>query len=174
MELHRIMIIGGAGAGKSTLARQIGERLSLPVIHLDAVFWQPGWVEPDRDTFNENVRRIIEDESWVIEGNYSATWPERAARADLIVFLDVSTGRRIYRAIHRSLTNYGKTRQDMAPGCVEKFDPAFIKWVADYRWRGRPKTLRLLEDPVVADKAFTLRNKDDVSNFLATLDRLGQ
>ncbi len=42
--MRRILLIGSGGAGKSTLASQMGERLGLPVIHLDAVYWQPGWV----------------------------------------------------------------------------------------------------------------------------------
>lgn len=166
--LRRIMIIGGAASGKSTLARQLGECLHLPVTHLDAVFWQPGWVEPERDPFNAKVREIIAREDWVIEGNYSATWPERAARADLILFLDVPTATRVMRAVRRSLGNLGKPRPDMAPGCVEKFDPAFIKWVAGYRWGGRAKALSLISDPQFRDKSRHLRRRD-IPGFL---DRL--
>jgi adenylate kinase family enzyme len=34
------MIIGSGGAGKSTLARQLGDLLSIEIIHLDAEFWK--------------------------------------------------------------------------------------------------------------------------------------
>jgi len=44
--MERVMIIGCAGAGKSTLARKLGAITGLPVIHLDREHWRPGWVEP--------------------------------------------------------------------------------------------------------------------------------
>ena len=47
--MQRIAIVGPAGSGKSTLARQLGDVLDLPVVHLDALFWQPGWREPSRE-----------------------------------------------------------------------------------------------------------------------------
>lgn len=46
--MERILVLGPCGAGKSTLAAQLGKRLDLPVIHLDSEYWRPGWVEPHR------------------------------------------------------------------------------------------------------------------------------
>ena len=42
--MKKIMIIGCGGAGKSPLARELGEILPLDVYHLDAPFWKPNWV----------------------------------------------------------------------------------------------------------------------------------
>ncbi len=39
-------MLGNCGSGKSTLARQLGAGLGLDVVHLDALYWRPGWVEP--------------------------------------------------------------------------------------------------------------------------------
>ncbi len=47
--MKRLAIVGCAGAGKSTLARLLGQILGLPVFHLDALFWRPGWVETPLD-----------------------------------------------------------------------------------------------------------------------------
>ena len=38
--MQRVAIIGTGGAGKSTLARRMGERLGIEVLRLDHVFWQ--------------------------------------------------------------------------------------------------------------------------------------
>lgn len=41
----RIMIIRSGGAGKSTLARSLGEKLNIRVIHLDTLLWKPNWYQ---------------------------------------------------------------------------------------------------------------------------------
>ena len=88
--MERIVIIGCGGAGKSTLARQLGEKLDLPVVHLDGIFWLPGWVEMDRDEFDRRVREEMAKEIWIIDGNYNRTMPERIARCDTVIYLDFS------------------------------------------------------------------------------------
>jgi adenylate kinase family enzyme len=52
----RILILGASGTGKSTLARRIGESLGLPVVHLDAINWNPGWVQTEAERFRQKVK----------------------------------------------------------------------------------------------------------------------
>lgn len=69
----RIAIIGYSGSGKSTLAAQLGQSYGVPVLHLDSVHWLPGWVERAREEEKALVRAFLDqNESWVIDGNYSA------------------------------------------------------------------------------------------------------
>ena len=42
LEVERVAILGCIGAGKSTLARNLGAARTLPVIHLDRYWWQDG------------------------------------------------------------------------------------------------------------------------------------
>lgn len=87
--MQRIVILGNAGSGKSTLARQIGARLGTSVVHLDTLFWEAGWVEPDAETFRSRVRDAVSGQAWVCEGNYSRrTFDLRLPRADLVIWLD--------------------------------------------------------------------------------------
>jgi adenylate kinase family enzyme len=69
--MQRIVILGNAGSGKSTLARAIGERLGLPVVHLDTLFWEPNWVETDAEQFRTRVREAV---AWT-PGCVKATTP---------------------------------------------------------------------------------------------------
>ena len=41
---RKILILGNGGAGKSTFAADMGRAFSLPVVHLDRLWWLPGWV----------------------------------------------------------------------------------------------------------------------------------
>lgn len=58
--MRRVLIIGSSGAGKSTLARELEPILGLPVIHLDAVFWQPGWREMPKDAWKARVAELVQ------------------------------------------------------------------------------------------------------------------
>src|SRR5687767_8178275 len=84
----RVMIVGNGGAGKSTLARALGERTGLPVVHLDALYWQPGWVEPPREEWRATQRQQLAGSDWIADGNYGGTMEERLRLADAVVLLD--------------------------------------------------------------------------------------
>ena len=50
--MRRILVIGCCGAGKSVFSRKLGEKLGLPVVPLDRLFWLPGWRERPREEFD--------------------------------------------------------------------------------------------------------------------------
>ena len=54
---RRIVIWGVTGSGKTTLARELAERLGVPHIQLDAIFWKPNWVETPDEEFRAKVQR---------------------------------------------------------------------------------------------------------------------
>src|SRR5262249_2729981 len=83
--MRRIMIIGGPGTGKSTLARHVGERLGLPVVHLDRHYWSPGWVAPEAAEWRRRVAELAGAEAWVMDGNYSATFDLRLPHAQALI-----------------------------------------------------------------------------------------
>lgn len=47
------------GAGKSTIALRLGERLDYPVIHLDEHFWKPGWEMPSMEEWIDTQRELV-------------------------------------------------------------------------------------------------------------------
>ena len=145
--MRRVMIVGGSGSGKSTLAREIGARAGLPVVHMDALFWEPGWVEADEQVFKQRVARAVAGDAWVMDGNYSRTWPSRLDRADTVIFLDLPTRLRVWRVVQRTIQNYGRGRPDLGEDCPERFDMGFLfGWVMGYRRRARHKALSLMAD----------------------------
>ena len=86
--MSRIVVLGCAGSGKTTLARRLGERTGAPVISLDAI-WQPHWTEDDVADFRILMKQAHAGESWISDGNFAvATFDIRLPRADLVVWLD--------------------------------------------------------------------------------------
>lgn len=165
-DLKRIMIVGGPGSGKSTLARLIGDRTGLPVFHIDHCFWKPGWEARPRDRANALIREIHGKPEWVFEGNRSALIPERAARADLMIFLDLPLGLRLWRVFRRTIRHWGQSRPDMTPGCPERFSWDFIWWIVSTARRNRQVPLAILADPPAGLQTAHLRSPAAVRRFL--------
>jgi adenylate kinase family enzyme len=165
--MQRILVIGCGGAGKSTLAREMGPRLDLPVIHLDKEFWRAGWVEPEPAVWRAQVEALIAREAWVMDGNYSNTLSLRLARAQAVVWLDLP--RHIYfpRVVWRIAKGYGRVRPDHPAGCPEQLDLNFLfKWVWTYPTRSRPKTLALLEAARDKVRVIALKTPREVRAFV--------
>jgi adenylate kinase family enzyme len=95
----------------------------------------------------------------------------RALRADMLIFLDISTMRRLWRVLKRTVIHYGRSRPDMAEGCVERFDWDFLKWVAGYRKNGRLRALSFLKKAPQHLSKHHLRSPYDVKRFLAQMAR---
>lgn len=144
--------------------------MGLPVVHMDQLFWEPGWTMAPEELFLSRVRAAIDADEWVMDGNYSRTWPDRLARADTVIFLDLSTPRRLWRVIRRIAKSYGRVRFDMAKGCPEHLDFDFLtKWVAQYHRRSRPSALGLMtpDGPAAGLTQIHLHGPRAVHRFLA-------
>lgn len=169
---RRILIIGCAGAGKSTFAVALGRKLDLPVIHLDAIYWQPGWQAPPAEAWAQTVRALLQRDRWVMDGNYGGTLAERIQACDTVVFLVFSRWLCLYRVFKRSIAGYGRVRPDQGAECPERFPTgAFLWWIWTYPHRRTPKILALLHDVEGEKAVFVLRSPSEATRFLAAIDR---
>ena len=160
-------MIGSGGAGKSTLARRLGERLGLEVIHLDRIFWRPGLVETPKDEWRRTVEGLCAREAWVMDGNYGGTLEVRLAACDAVVFLDMPRAVCMWRVLKRAVKYRNSTRPDMAEGCREKVDLEFLQWVWTYPARRRAKLLARLAELEGDKRVVRLRSDAEVERFLA-------
>ena len=137
--MQRVLIIGSSGAGKSTLAAALAKKTGLPLIHLDAEYWNPGWVPTPDEAWHAKVKELAARDSWIMEGNYSGTFSVRIPRADTIILTTRPRWLCLLRAILRSIRYYGHTRPDMSEGCPERFDLDFYKWVWNFPIRTKAR-----------------------------------
>lgn len=139
---RRILVAGVSGVGKTTLAARIGGVLGIPHTELDALHHGPGWVP--RPEFPDDVRALAARDEWVTEWQYGSVRPLLAARADLVVWLDLPffsttlprvTARTLRRRLRREVLWNG----NIEPPLVTIFrDPEHIvRWA----WTTRRKYL---------------------------------
>lgn len=169
--MKRIIIIGSAGAGKSTLTRRLSHILNVPIIHLDRYYWQPNWVATPNEEWDQRVIQFTYEDSWIMDGNYSRTLDLRLERADTVIFLDLPRLLCLYRIIKRRLQYNGRTRPDLNEQCPEKLDWAFIGWVWNYKHRSRPHLVKKLDALKSEKQIYWVKTRKEAAQFLERMAR---
>lgn len=162
--MRRVLIIGPCGAGKSTLSAQLGQKLNLPVFHMDKLNWNPGWVESSKDEIRERLSGIVATERWLIDGNYGGTLTPRLERADTVVYLDFPIRLCVSRLLRRIWTYRGRTRPDMTEGCPERFDLEFLIYLM--RWNSGPRVRTEQKLKGHEDKVIRLRSPHELQRWM--------
>ena len=144
--MERVMIIGCGGAGKSTLARKLGEKTGLPVVHLDQIFWEPGnWQHLEREEFNKRLETELRKPRWILDGNFHRTVEQRLEACDTVIYLDYPRLVCLKNWLGRVIQNWGHSRADMGEGCAEWLDPEFAAWIWNFNKKYRKHYYGLLE-----------------------------
>lgn len=160
--MRKVLVIGSSGAGKSVFAARLARRTGLPLIHLDAIYWKPGWVPTPRDEWTRTVDDLLARDAWIMDGNYAGTLDRRLAACDTAVFLDFPRALCLWRAIERRVVHRGRSRPDMTPGNRERLTWEFV--------RSRlPGVLAKLGALRPDQRAVILRSDGDAERFLRTL-----
>ena len=167
--MRRIAVIGCSGAGKSTFARHLGAALGRPVIHLDYLYWQPGWKKPDRPQWIERNRELVAQEEWIIDGNYGSTLDIRLEAADTVVYLDAPRWRCVWGFLYRCYFDRG--HPDLPTGCPEPLLPRkdmrdHIRYLWNYPNDQRPRTLEKLKRLRQNKRVVLLKSRRDADRFL--------
>ena len=169
--MNRIVILGSSGSGKTTLSKILHEKLNIPYLHLDSIYWAKDWATIDKNVFNQRVRSFIKNHSrFVIDGNYTnfPNFIERIKRADTIIILDYPLSKNLKGIIEREQRYKHRYRSDMATGCIEDIDQEFLSYV--YHFKDKQNRMRAMIDQYRGQKyILRFKSRDDLMRWTAQL-----
>jgi adenylate kinase family enzyme len=141
--MQRILVMGSSGSGKSTFALRLSALTGIPIVSLDALFWQPGWKPSEAAAFGERAAAATRQPRWIMDGNFisDGAGPLRRQLADAVIWFDLPRLTCMIGILTRIARSYGQVRPEMAEGCPEKIDLEFFHYVWTYRDKQRPKLL---------------------------------
>ena len=162
--------MGFSGSGKSTLARQLSEYYDIPLLYLDCVNFEENWALRDREECRKMVKAFMQNESWVIDGNYREMYQaERLEQADKIIILQYNRFVCMKGAFKRKHDYKGKVRESMADGCMERMDLWFFTWIIFKQYSIiRKKRFKSIKKKY-PDKAVILKSRKQLNAYLQNL-----
>ena len=164
---NKIAIVGGSGTGKTTLSNILSEIYNIPATHIDGIHHLPNWQIRDKSERDKIILDIVSTERWIIDGTYHATLKQRFENADLIIWLDYSTFAQLKGVIQRFLQNPGKEREEI-PGCKERLNLKFLKYVLTYRRKKRYQIVDNLKD-IDTNKILIFKNRKSLNKWINNL-----
>ncbi len=170
--MARIVVIGNAAGGKSTLARHLARRRALPLVEVDRLLWKPGWqITPEADYAHEHAA-IVAREEWVIDGlGRQDSIAERLARSTEIVLIDMPLWMHFWLAAERQRA-WAQGRLDEPPAGTAEMPPTRelfrTMWEVDQTWL--PDIRSMCAEAELEGKAVTrLGSVEEIDAFARTL-----
>lgn len=166
--MKKIIVIGCAGSGKSYFASRLSKIINIKKYHLDCYFWKENWQKMPDEEFVKIVDKIMEEDCWIIDGNYSKTMERRMIKADTIFFLDMPTE----LCLESERKRRGSKREDLPDYLIEPLeeDKEFIEFIRNYNINRRPIVLSLLEK--YKDKNIIIfTSRDQVDEYLNAFEK---
>jgi adenylate kinase family enzyme len=178
---RRILVWGPSGSGKTTLARELGRRLGLPVVELDALYHdKPDWHDATQDELRAKVEAALTEhtDGWVFDGNYATAREVLLPLAETVIWLRLPWRevypRLLWRTTSRMFTRellWGTNRESFRLSFFDK--ESILLWgITNWRPHVR-KTLLALETTPHSARVLVLRSPRQVSGWLRRVGEVG-
>ena len=163
--MKKVIVIGCPGSGKSTFSRALHEKTGIPLHHLDMMFWNADRTTVEKSVFLERLHSAMEQDEWIIDGNYGSTIEMRLAACDTAFFLDYPAE----VCLEGVRARRGKPRSDMPWYETDEEDEEFIGFIKSYNEESRPRVMELLERYAHKD-IHIFKNREEKDAFLSRLE----
>lgn len=164
--MEKIIVIGCPGSGKSVFSRALHEIISIPLYHLDLLYWKEDKTTVTKEIFLGKLENILKTKKWIIDGNYGSTMKMRIQECDTVFFLDYP----VEVCLDGIRERKGKARPDMPWIEDEESDPEFISFIKNYKKESRPKVINLLRQ--YSEKNITIfKSRSEADSYLNNLEK---
>ena len=159
---QKAIIIGCPGAGKSTFARKLSDKMHLSLYYLDMLWHKPDRTTVDRNIFDEKLKEIVLKEKWIIDGNYGRTLEMRIQWCEAIFLLDFP----VEECLAGAKSRIGKQHVDM-PWIETQFDEEFKQWIMDFPKNELPIIYELLDRYKGEKSIYVFHSRADIEDYLS-------
>lgn len=174
--MKKIIVVGVTGSGKSTLAKKLSEKLNIPYIQLDLLFWKANWQESSDEEFFQKISNVVNQDTWIIDGNYNRTNHLTWKDADTIIWINLPFWLTLYQNVTRSFKR-AITQEELwaGTGNRESFRKMFSKesivlWLLKtFVQQNNRYELRLNNPNYSHIKFYRLKSRREIAQFLNQL-----
>lgn len=167
---RRILVVGCSGGGKSTLSQKLARHFDLTYISIDRdILWLPGWRQRDRAEQRQRIAVRIAADRWVMDGTGPSTFDLRVPRSDVVIWVRMPRLLCVWGVLTRWLKYFGRTRPEMAPGCIEKVDREFLEFIWTFEQKFSPRIVAGLAEHGPEVPVLQLKSRRQMSQLLDLL-----
>ena len=159
--MKRIIVIGCPGAGKTTFAEKLKDKIGLPLFYLDAIWHRPDRTHISREEYDARLTEILALDSWIIDGNYSRTIESRISACDTVFLFDLPAEVCLEGAISR----LGKERYDL-PWIDTVLDPKLKKEIEEFGDKNLPTIYALIDKYKNGKTVVVFKSREESDAFL--------
>ncbi len=138
--MERVIVIGSPGSGKSSFARKLHTETGIPLYYLDMLWHKPDRTTVSQEEFDARLQVILDQDSWIMDGNYQRTLEKRLRVCDTVFLMDIPTETCIAGVEAR----IGRKREDM-PWVETELDEEFRQYIMEFSQARLPQIYALLE-----------------------------
>ena len=164
--MKKIIVIGCPGSGKSTFSWSLHQITGIPLFHLDLMYWNADRTTVEKSVFHERLKDAMQNDRWIIDGNYASTMEMRMEACDTVIFLDYPLDVCLSGIEERR----GKPRSDMPWIEPEEVDEEFLAFIKRYNTENRPKVMALLKK-YNRKNLFVFKSRGEADAFLKEIGK---
>ena len=162
--MHKIIVIGCPGSGKTTFSKKLEKLTRIPLYHLESIWHKPDRTNISREEFDERLGEIMSRDAWIIDGNYGRTLERRIAAANTVFLFDLSTE----VCIEGVRSRIGKKRDDL-PWCETELDPEFLSQIEKFGDVELPRILELVEHYRKDKRVFVFNSREAADEYISSM-----